>query len=453
LGIGTGSRGNIKKIMKCYETYKSSGLDWIERIPLTWRVDRIKDLAEIITGNTPPKDDPDNYYDGTIPWIKPDQLRGSVVYDSDEKLSDKGTSFARLVPKNAILVGCIGDVGNFAIAGRLLATNQQINSLVFGETIDKSFSRYLIEGLKDEHKKHSTLVVVPILNKNRQGQIYLTIPGKESQLNISAYLDKQCVAIDKVLEAKRKQLTVLEELRKSIIHKAVTKGLDDNVKMKDSGIEWIEKMPKKWKVGRLKAYADINKQSLGEETEPDFSFFYIDIGNVDYEKGYEKKELIEFSSAPSRARRKVERGDTIVSTVRTYLKAIAYIDESGEDIVVSTGFAVVSPRRPLLMDKFLNHFLRSHFVIEKISSLSTGVGYPAIDSTRLSCIPIIIPSKEEQATIVEYLDAQCKRILDLRGGITHQIEVLEKYRQSLIHECVTGKRRITEKDLKELANV
>lgn len=281
----------------------------------------------------------------------------------------------------------------------------------------------------------------------------IPLPSAEEQDCISTYLDKQCSAIDKVLESKREQLTVLEELRKSIIHKAVTKGLDDSVEMKDSGIEWIGKISAKWKVARLKAYADINKQSLGEETEPDFSFYYIDIGNVDYEKGYEKKELIEFSSAPSRARRKVEQGDTIVSTVRTYLKAIAYVHEAGEDIVVSTGFAVVSPRRPLVMDKFLNHFLRSHFVIEKISSLSTGVGYPAIDSTRLSCIPIIIPSKEEQAAISEYLDAQCKRIMNLRDGITQQIEILEKYRQSLIHECVTGKRRITGNDLKELANV
>lgn len=284
-------------------------------------------------------------------------------------------------------------------------------------------------------------------------RLNVIIPGIVEQNLIFTYLDKQCAAIDKVIEIKKEQLTILDELRKSIIHNAVTKGLDDKVELVDSGVEWVGKIPKGWKVGRLKSYTEINQRTLGGETDPAFSFYYIDIGNVDYEKGYEKGGVIEFGNAPSRARRKVKKGDTIISTVRTYLKAIAYLNEPAEDIIVSTGFAVVTPRPNLITDKFLNYYLRSHFSIEKISSLSTGVGYPAIDSVRLPYIPVVIPNIEEQNNITRYLDQQWERILELKSSIKQQIKVLQQYRLSLIHECVTGKRRITEQDLEELANV
>lgn len=437
-----------------------------ENAPSDWVIDRIKNRLDAIVGGEW-GDDPGTDLDGLdIAVIRVADIDGIIVNKNDLTIRNiqKTKLLGRLITEKSLLIEKSGggekqSVGRAAYPGKLdfdAVCSNFMAKLECGCCAVPSFLNYLFFGLYNRGVNQAAIKQTTGI-QNLDCTAYLStkvaFPKNKEQSLISNYLDKQCAAIDKVLEAKREQLTVLEELRKSIIHKAVTKGLDDSVEMKDSGIEWIGKIPAKWKVARLKDYSDINKQSLGEETEPDFSFYYIDIGNVDYEKGYEKKELIEFSSAPSRARRKVEQGDTIVSTVRTYLKAIAYVHESGEDIVVSTGFAVVSPRRPLVMDKFLNHYLRSHFVIEKISSLSTGVGYPAIDSTRLSCIPIIIPSKEEQVAISEYLDAQCKRIMNLRERITQQIETLGKYRQSLIHECVTGKRRITEKDLKELANV
>lgn len=437
--------------MKCYETYKAFGLDWLERIPLTWRVDRIKDLAEIITGNTPPKDEPDNYYDGTIPWIKPDQLRGSVVYDSDEKLSDKGTSFARLVPKNAILVGCIGDVGNFAIAGCSLATNQQINSLVFGETIDKSFSKYLIEHLKDEHKKHSTLVVVPILNKSRQGQIYLIIPDKESQSNISAYLDKQCAAIDKVLESKREQLTVLEDLRKSIIHKAVTKGLDDSVEMKDSGIECIGKVPKHWVKEKLFRICQIVSSGGTPSTfEPDYydgDIIWVQTGDLN--DGYieETEKTITEAGLLNSSAKLFPAGTLIIALYGATIGKLGILMK--ESATNQACCAMVF--YPWMEAKYFFYLFFDYRDV--LISRGYGGGQNNISQGTIKQTYFCFPKCDEQVEIVKYLDKECKRIENLRKNLSEQISTLEQYRASLIHECVTGKRRITEEDLKELANV
>jgi type I restriction enzyme S subunit len=200
----------------------ATGVDSIGKIPVGWAIERIKDVAEIITGNTPPKDDPDNYDNGTFPWIKPDQLRGEIVSSSEEKLSEKGANFARIVPEDAVLIGCIGHVGNFAVSGCPVTTNQQINSLVFCGKVYKPLAKYLVELARDEHKKHATLVVVPILNKNRQGQIYLVIPPLEQQIKINEYLDERVEAIRETRTNIEQQIETLEKYRVSLIHECVT---------------------------------------------------------------------------------------------------------------------------------------------------------------------------------------------------------------------------------------
>ena len=113
---------------------------------------------------------------------------------------------------------------------------------------------------------------------------------------------------------------------------------------RDSGVEWIGEVPAGWEVKSLKFTATINDDTLLENTDPDFEFDYVDIGSVDYVEGISSKETMIFENAPSRARRIVKSGDTIVSTVRTYLRAIASIGEFDKPLIVSTGFAVVRPK-------------------------------------------------------------------------------------------------------------
>ena len=128
---------------------------------------------------------------------------------------------------------------------------------------------------------------------------------------------------------------------------------------KPSGVEWLDEIPGHWEVRRLKYLATVNDEALAETTDPNTQIAYVDIGNVDSVEGITDRENLVFEDAPSRARRIVRQGDVIISTVRTYLRAIARIEAADAHVIVSTGFAVIRPQH--LDDGFIAHTLRAPY--------------------------------------------------------------------------------------------
>ena len=146
---------------------------------------------------------------------------------------------------------------------------------------------------------------------------------------------------------------------------------------KDSGVERLGEIPLHWDTRRLKNWVEINAHVLPETTDPEYEFDYVDIGSVGTGRLLSEPKRIAFASAPSRARRVVRSGDTIVSTVRTYLKAVWHADGPLPSLVASTGFAVLTPRSPTSR-RFVGYVCRSGSFTERITSESSGVSYPAI---------------------------------------------------------------------------
>lgn len=206
-------------------------------------------------------------------------------------------------------------------------------------------------------------------------------------------------------------------------------------KYKPSGIEWLGNVPSDWGVKRLKYVASINDEVLPETTSTDFEFRYVDIGSVDAVDGIKSVEEMVFENAPSRARRVVRNGDTIVSTVRTYLRAIAPIRELGSNLIVSTGFAVVRPR--CIGARYLSYALRESSFVEKVVARSVGVSYPAVNASEVATISIPLPSPDEQDTIADYLDRETARIDALVAKKRELIEKLKEKRAALISRTVT----------------
>ncbi len=206
-------------------------------------------------------------------------------------------------------------------------------------------------------------------------------------------------------------------------------------KYKPSGIEWLGEVPEHWDVKRLKYMTSINDEALAESTPSDYEILYVDIGNVDSAKGITKKELMVFEEAPSRARRIVQNGDTIVSTVRTYLRAIAPIEIAEDNLIVSTGFAVVRPRE--INSNYLSYALRSPYFVETVVSRSVGVSYPAINASDLATIEITFPNISEQEAIADFLDRRMCEIDELIAKKERVIELLREKRTALISHAVT----------------
>lgn len=204
---------------------------------------------------------------------------------------------------------------------------------------------------------------------------------------------------------------------------------------KSSGVEWLGEIPEHWEVRRLKYLATVNDEVLDETTDPDREIAYVDIGNVDPVKGITGREDLSFKEAPSRARRIVRRGDVIVSTVRTYLRAIARIEAEDQDVIVSTGFAVIRPR--LLDGAYVAYAFRSPYLVERVVARSTGVGYPAINASDLACLEVALPSPPEQRAIAAFLDRETVNIDVLIAKYERLIELLQEKRTALVTRSVT----------------
>ncbi len=197
---------------------------------------------------------------------------------------------------------------------------------------------------------------------------------------------------------------------------------------------WSGDVPATWKVAPLKHCIAFRSDSLSEGTNPDYWFRYVDIGSVTACSGVTGYAEMAFRDAPSRARKRVRRGDTIVSTVRTYLKAIARIEDD-EDVIVSTGFAVLEPCE--FDSLYLTFLICSDLVCEEIERRSWGIAYPAISETSMSSIIVPIPPLFEQQLIADHLRRACAKLDSACSVLERQLQTLDDYRKSLIQETVT----------------
>lgn len=186
----------------------------------------------------------------------------------------------------------------------------------------------------------------------------------------------------------------------------------------------------------LKHTAALNPESLPETTPKDFEFDYIDIGSVTYGKGIIEKQKMIFADAPSRARKPVKENDLIISTVRTYLRAIAMISEADSGNIASTGFVVCRPKEGTL-PAFLYYAVHSQPFIEQVVALSTGMSYPAINPSTLGDIKLPFPKPEQQTAIARFLERETSRIDGLIEKKGRFIELLKEKRAALITHAVT----------------
>ena len=212
-------------------------------------------------------------------------------------------------------------------------------------------------------------------------------------------------------------------------------GLGRYPEYRDSGVEWLGEIPAHWEVRRLKKWLETNARVLPENTDPDYEFDYIDIGSVGTGRLLMSPERIRFESAPSRARRVVRHGDTIVSTVRTYLKAVWHAEQPATDLIASTGFAVLGPRTHIF-PRFISYLCQSESFTNRVAAESSGVSYPAIAESKLGVLEVSVPSFSEQRGIAGFLDRETARIDALVAKQHELIKLLQEKRTALISHAV-----------------
>ena len=247
----------------------------------------------------------------------------------------------------------------------------------------------------------------------------LPIPPYEEQKKIVEILDKKISQIEALIINHEKQIDKLKLYK----HSEISKNILNNS-------EYFTK---------LKYHCNANENSLKNSNDPEDIIEYVEIGSVSLEEGIKNTEILSFKDAPSRARRITKVCDIIISTVRTYLKAIAIIQK--ENLIVSNGFAVLSPKN--VNHNYLGYVLKSDYFTDLVSANSYGISYPAITTAALTNIKIPMCSLSNQESIVIKLDKICNNVDQLINLRKNKIMKLEEYKKSIIYEYVIGKKQVS----------
>lgn len=269
------------------------------------------------------------------------------------------------------------------------------------------------------------------LGKSSVENLVLPVPPPEEQKLISLYLDKKTEQIDSLVGKIQRKIELLKEQRESLINRCITKGLDPNVEMKDSGIDWIGEIPDHWGLQRLKYVS----QHIVEKRFPIEGDIKISPENVESDTG----RVLDFYSDYDSEGQEFLPGDILFNKLRVYLNKVVLTDFAG----LSMGEMIVLRPRGIYPE-YLSKVMTSKIFIDEINSLSEGVKLPRppLEGIMNSLVPVPLP--EEQKLISLYLDKKTEQIDSLIEKIQRKIELLSECRQSLISSVVIGKVRITE---------
>ena len=396
---------------------KDSGIEWIGQIPESWSHCEIKRYCvDIFSGATPKTDNPD-YWDGDINWIPSGSCHDCRIDVAPKKITQSGyeNSSTKLIPANTAIVAMTGATcGNTGYLMMESCANQSVTAYVEDKTRCNSiYLWYVLQAAKEYLLTFQTGGAQGGINVENCKNIIVPLVPLEDQLRIAEFLDKKCAEIDALIASKEKINELLKERRQSIIYEAVTKGLNPNVPMKDSGIEWIGEIPESWNVIRAKYFATINN-GTDPKTEGDIPV---------YGSGSESfKTCGEYKEGPC----------VLIGRKGATLHIPHYIE--GEYWNVDTAFDVKTDESICL----LKYYYYASICFDYKLYISTTT-LPGMTQSNYGNIFLPIPSIDEQKSIVLGLEGL---IADVDGVIeanTSAIEKLKEYRQSIIYEAVTGK--------------
>lgn len=423
-------------ILKAYEEYKKINLPWLHEIPSHWELTRNKNVMKLnkdVVGK--------NHVNYTLLSLTKQGIIPRDLDNAKGKFPKEFDSYQVVSPLD--MVFCLFDIDETPRTVGLSSLEGMITGAytVFKpQNINEKYLYYYYLAL-DNNKMLKPLYtgLRKVINTDTFLRTYMPYPSIEEQDKIVKYLNINLSKINKLIKAKKKQSTLLKEKKRAIINNAVTKGIKQNVKMKSSGVEWLGEVPENWQVKPLKYFVKSNVETLTDSVNKEKQITYIDISTVGFGELKQEPVKYKFKDAPSRARRVIHEGDTIISTVRTYLKSMTYIDRTLDGYIASTGFAVLTPNGNVF-PRLLNYILSADNFLNRVSQGSIGVSYPAISETKLVALKVAMPDDlDEQKEILEYIKSKTSIIDNTISKIIKEIQLIEEYKTALISAVVTGK--------------
>lgn len=429
---------------------KDSGIEWIGEIPEGWEIRKIKNNFMIYAGATP-KSEKAEYWDGGIPWITPADFKTTDKYVSYGRKSLTALGYdscgSTLVPAGSIIFSKRAPVGGVVIAKNTLCTNQGCLACIPNDAVNSTYFYYCMSIFTEQFELVSAGTTFKEIAASTFASFLLPCPPLSQQNEIVNFLDKESSRIDSMLSKTRSSIEEYKKLKQAVITQAVTKGVRGEREMKDSGVEWIGEIPKKWNRCKLNSICtfingDRSKNYPSSEDFQDIGIPFIGADSLNgfFVDTYSARHISPAKYA-SMGGLKITQGD-ILYTLRGSTIGKNAIANFNDGTIASSlvGIRVKSPF--LASSSFLFYWLNSPNEFVQRDLCINGSTAPNLSAENVAQFFIYIPDITEQHEIADYLDAKCAEIDRLIAKKEQLVKELESYKKSLIYEVVTGKREV-----------
>ncbi|MEK6203482.1 MAG: restriction endonuclease subunit S [Psychrobacter sp.] len=423
-----------------YEEYKDSGIEWLGEIPKDWKAIKVKYIADTVSTGGTPKDLSSFTLEPEVCWFTPGDFHdGQILRQANKYVTWKSvnTNDAKIYKENSVLVIGIGaTLGKVAHCSIPFSCNQQINVITPNNNISSFFLMYSLLVQNEQMSLSSNASTIGIMNQEKTKDILLALPSLKEQKTVTNFLDHETAQIDTLIDKQQTLIQLLKEKRQAVISHAVTKGLNPDAPMKDSGVEWLGEVPEHWVVTKFSHCAQI-RNGLVDPKAPDFKNLVLYAPNH-IEKGTGKivyKETAEEQGADS-SKYLCYKGEVIYSKIRPALAKVAICEE--ETALCSADMYPINAVNGL-DNRFLYFFMLSDNFTKAAILDSDRVAMPKINRESLSDYRLPVPPVIEQMEICRFIADQNTKLEELESKAIKAIQLMQERRTALISAAVTGK--------------
>ncbi|WP_411847823.1 restriction endonuclease subunit S [Staphylococcus hominis] len=409
---------------------KDSGIEWVGEIPEDWLLVKYKRFAKSGMGVT---------------LLKSDLLDRETADSIPVYSATRGNEFFGYTENKKLLLEC-GDlvipargnsIGHIKVVDKTATSTQTtIYSKVFSNEINIMFLKYCSDGLKDNWFKFDD-TAIPQITVNQVNNNPVPYPSLKEQEKIVKILNKITQKVDNILKQTQQSIKELKKYKQSLITESVTKGLDPNVEMKDSGIEWIGMIPKHWTIKKVKYF--LSESSVKNSPNETVLSLYRDYGVIPKDSRTDNHNV---TSSDTSSYKLIEKNDVVINKMKAWQGSLGVSSFKG---IISPAYYVYKIIDSDIYSNFLHYVLRNNLYLDEYRRISSGIRIGQWDLEKKEFEKLLYPfpnSTSEQQQIVQYLDKKIFTIDSLIEDKTKVIEELENYKKSLIYEYVTGKKEV-----------
>lgn len=428
-----------------YPEYKDGDLGWAAMLPAHWETASLKWLCQRYSGGTPDKNRLEFWEDGTIPWLNSGAVNDGRIYEPSAYITQDAfeNSSAKWIPSGALLIALAGQGKTKGMVAQLMfesTCNQSMAAIVPTARVD---ARCLYWWLVCNYQNIRNMAGGDLrdgLNLELLGAIPCPLPPLDEQTAIATFLDRETGKIDALIAEQEKLLTLLAEKRQATISHAVTKGLNPEAPMKDSGVAWLGEVPAHWNVARVKAlsvFTTSGPRGWSDRITEGGSLF-IQSGDLNDSMGldYEGAKRVDVGSDAEAARTRLTEGDVVVCITGAKTGNVALCSSLREPAYVNQHLCLIRPSHEV-HGRFLAHSLKSTVGQTQFEVSQYGLKQ-GLSLENVRELWVAHPPLHEQEAIVAFLDAETEKLDALKNESERAIILLKERRSALIAAVVTG---------------